>query len=371
MTYHKMIFSISFIILMFMSLFGVPSQVASTNSSYYFPWYNNVDLDTQLRFGNIGTIDTNITVKIAGIVRGVYLTHPNQTQKLSYLGVNDGPVNIYSSGAPIVASEREIYAINGVNTSFSELAGTPIDISSTSVATPTSNPSVSCSGGTGMAYYQMCPGQVDSLVSHNFTSTWDNVSMEMSNFILSGTPLYFTHSFRIDTQYWGGASVLTINRHGAGQGITDMRSWCITSVGLQDCLGEVSNAYGCATQPEIILVGESAPVGTMVYGSGSFWTYDQVITSNDCSHATILYTMHGQWRSKLIAKYPTYVFGGVTYIDVVIMALQEMVVESGLSGTDGDYWFIYSRNLGMVVNCAGTITTGITIAGGCYQMVLP
>jgi len=33
----------------FAEMMGLPQSQLTT--SYYFPWYNNVDLDTQLRFG--------------------------------------------------------------------------------------------------------------------------------------------------------------------------------------------------------------------------------------------------------------------------------------------------------------------------------
>jgi len=46
--------------------------------------------------------------------------------RLSYPGVSNGPVRIVSThGVPIVAAERVIYKVNGVNTSFSEMMGLP------------------------------------------------------------------------------------------------------------------------------------------------------------------------------------------------------------------------------------------------------
>src|SRR6185503_16618552 len=86
-------------------LMGLPSNQLTT--SYTFPWYNNVDLNSQLRFGNIGTANTTVTVTIGGIVRGSYTLIPNQSTRISYPGLDGGPVKITSSGnVPIIASMR-------------------------------------------------------------------------------------------------------------------------------------------------------------------------------------------------------------------------------------------------------------------------
>src|SRR5512133_1289566 len=37
------------------------------NTIYWLPWYNNVDLDTQLRFGNVSGITTQVHVLIGGV----------------------------------------------------------------------------------------------------------------------------------------------------------------------------------------------------------------------------------------------------------------------------------------------------------------
>ena len=104
-------------------MMGLPASVVST--SYSFPWYNNVDINTQLRFANVGSVATNITVKIGGVVRGVYPLGPNQSTRQSY-ALNGGPVVIESSGnVPIIASERVGYFNGSKWTSFSEMMGLP------------------------------------------------------------------------------------------------------------------------------------------------------------------------------------------------------------------------------------------------------
>ena len=104
-------------------MMGLPASVVST--SYSFPWYNNLDINTQLRFANVGSAATNITVKIGGVIRGVYPLGPNQSTRQSY-SLSSGPVVVESSGnVPIIASERVGY-FNGTKwTSFSEMMGLP------------------------------------------------------------------------------------------------------------------------------------------------------------------------------------------------------------------------------------------------------
>ena len=110
----------------FAELMGLPSSQLTT--TYVMPWYNNVDLNSQLRFGNVGSSSTTITVYVAGVVQGSYTLAPNQSTRISYTGLNNGPVVVQSSGGvPIIASERVAYTPDGGTTwtSFSELMGLP------------------------------------------------------------------------------------------------------------------------------------------------------------------------------------------------------------------------------------------------------
>ena len=110
----------------FAELMGLPSYQLTT--TYVMPWYNNVDLNSQLRFGNVGSSSTTITVKVAGVVQGSYTLAPSQSTRISYTGLNNGPVVVQSSGGvPIIASERVAYTPDGGTTwtSFSELMGLP------------------------------------------------------------------------------------------------------------------------------------------------------------------------------------------------------------------------------------------------------
>ena len=110
----------------FSELMGLPSYQLTT--TYVMPWYNNVDLNSQLRFGNVGSSSTTITVYVAGVVQGSYTLAPSQSTRISYTGLNNGPVVVQSSGGvPIIASERVAYTPDGGTTwtSFSELMGLP------------------------------------------------------------------------------------------------------------------------------------------------------------------------------------------------------------------------------------------------------
>jgi hypothetical protein len=107
----------------FVQLMGLPKeQLADT---YYFPAYNNLTLDGQLRFGNVDTVSTNVTVTIGGVNRGTYTLQPNQSHRVSY-PLDTGPVVIKSSnGARIIAALRDAYLVNGRVESFAQLMGLP------------------------------------------------------------------------------------------------------------------------------------------------------------------------------------------------------------------------------------------------------
>ena len=105
-------------------LMGLP--ISQLTSSYTFPWYNNVDLNSQLRFGNVGSVNTTVTVMIGGQVKGSYTLGPNSSQRISYVGLDNGPVRITSTGGvPIIASLRVAYFNGSAWTSFSEMMGLP------------------------------------------------------------------------------------------------------------------------------------------------------------------------------------------------------------------------------------------------------
>ena len=97
------------------------------NTTYVLPWYNNKDLDTQLRIANVSTSTATVRVYIGGVemLGSPFTLAPGASTRKSFLNINSGPVKIVST-QNIVAAERVIYKVNGVNTSFSEMMGLPV-----------------------------------------------------------------------------------------------------------------------------------------------------------------------------------------------------------------------------------------------------
>ncbi len=87
---------------------GIPAS--KLTDTYLFPWYNNASaggLSSQLRFANMGSAATEVTVNIGGTSYGPYHLNPNESQRVSFDNVDSGPVRVKSSGGvPIIASMR-------------------------------------------------------------------------------------------------------------------------------------------------------------------------------------------------------------------------------------------------------------------------
>ena len=106
-------------------MMALPNSQAS--NIYWLPWYNGVNVDTQLRFANLSTTQpATVHVTIAGqAVNGSpFILQPGESTRVGFPGVNNGPVKI-ESNQNIVASQRVIYRVNGVDTSFSETMALP------------------------------------------------------------------------------------------------------------------------------------------------------------------------------------------------------------------------------------------------------
>jgi hypothetical protein len=91
---------------------------------YWLPWYNNVDLDTQLRIANVSGTQATIAVTIGGVSRPSFNLAAGASTRISFASTNSGPVRIVSS-QNIVAAERVVYKVNGVPTSFAEMMALP------------------------------------------------------------------------------------------------------------------------------------------------------------------------------------------------------------------------------------------------------
>jgi hypothetical protein len=68
----------------------------------------------------------DVNVLIGGAPSGAYTLDAGESTRQSYPGVNNGPVKVDSTNAvPIIAAERLIYKINGVDASFTEMMALP------------------------------------------------------------------------------------------------------------------------------------------------------------------------------------------------------------------------------------------------------
>jgi predicted outer membrane repeat protein len=126
---ERVIYSVNGVSTSFSEMMALPNDQLDT--TYWLPWYNNVDLDTQLRIGNVSGAPASVHVYIGGTeVSGspfaLTASGPGQSTRVSFAGINNGPVKIVSN-VDIVAAERVIYSVNGVGTSFSEVMALPND----------------------------------------------------------------------------------------------------------------------------------------------------------------------------------------------------------------------------------------------------
>jgi uncharacterized protein YcfL len=123
---QRVIYTVNDVPTSFSEMMGLPAS--QLNTTYWLPWYNNVGMDTQLRFANVSTSNATVRVYIGGVemAGSPFTLAPGASIRKSFAGVNKGPVRIVST-QDIVAAERVIYKVNGVPTSFSEMMGLPAD----------------------------------------------------------------------------------------------------------------------------------------------------------------------------------------------------------------------------------------------------
>jgi hypothetical protein len=121
---ERLIYKVNGVSTSFTEMMAMPDN--QLDSEYWLPWYNNLDLDTQLRFANVSSATATVHVYIGGVeMQGSPITlAPSESSRMSFAGVNSGPVRIVSN-QNIVAAERVIYRINGVHTSFTEMMALP------------------------------------------------------------------------------------------------------------------------------------------------------------------------------------------------------------------------------------------------------
>jgi hypothetical protein len=110
----------------FNELMGYPADQFTTE--YWFPWYDQVNMQTWILVGNPSATQTAyVEIYIGGTLRGSYTIPPNDRVTPQFAGVLAGPVQVVSvpgTGTPspinIFASERSLYG-----SSFNEMIGYP------------------------------------------------------------------------------------------------------------------------------------------------------------------------------------------------------------------------------------------------------
>ena len=122
---ERVIYKVNGVPTSFSETMGLPNSQLDT--TYWLPWYNNVGLDTQLRFANVSNTTATVRVFIGGqeVTGSPFALTAGASTRKSFAGINNGPVQIVSS-RNIVAAERMIQKIGNITpTSFSEMMALP------------------------------------------------------------------------------------------------------------------------------------------------------------------------------------------------------------------------------------------------------
>src|SRR5258706_3575340 len=117
---ERLIYKVGGVDTSFTEMMALPNN--RVDQIYWFPYYNNTGLDTQLRIGNVSGVAASVHVYIGGVEMpgspfALSASGAGQSTRLNFAGVNNGPVKIVSD-QNIVVAEQEIYQVNGVETSF-------------------------------------------------------------------------------------------------------------------------------------------------------------------------------------------------------------------------------------------------------------
>ena len=121
---ERVIYKVNGVYTSYSEMMALPEEELDT--VYWLPWYNNIGLNTQLRFGNVSDQQASVRIFIAGeeMPGGPFVLQSGESMRKSFPGIDAGPVEVRSN-VPIVAAERVIYTVQGVQTSFSETMGLP------------------------------------------------------------------------------------------------------------------------------------------------------------------------------------------------------------------------------------------------------
>ena len=108
--------------LSYSELLGFPVNQLTT--SYTYPVYDNVFIDSQLRVSNVGNGTTTITVYLGSNQIDSYNLAAGAATRINYAAVNGGDLSVQSSGQPILTTTRMLYYTSGFS-SYYEMSGFP------------------------------------------------------------------------------------------------------------------------------------------------------------------------------------------------------------------------------------------------------
>jgi hypothetical protein len=106
----------------FSELLGFPANQLTT--TYWYPAYDNVNVDAQLRVSNVGGVATTITVYLAGTPIDTYTLAVGAATRKNYSELNNGPLRVVSSASNILSTQRLLYTTPSFG-SFYEITGVP------------------------------------------------------------------------------------------------------------------------------------------------------------------------------------------------------------------------------------------------------
>jgi hypothetical protein len=109
----------------FSEILGLPRPQWST--TYSFPRYDNVNLNTQLRVANVGGSTTTVTVTVRGQEVDRFDIGSGKGVRRSIPNLNDGPIKVTSLGGVLIVASLRVALPTGPNTftNFSEMMGLP------------------------------------------------------------------------------------------------------------------------------------------------------------------------------------------------------------------------------------------------------
>jgi len=106
----------------FSELMGFPAD--RLTQEYWYPVYDNVSLNSQLRVSNVGIGLTTITVRLGPDVIDSYTLAAGDATRINYTGMNSGPLHVTSSAEPILTTIRMLYNTSTFSSLY-EMTGLP------------------------------------------------------------------------------------------------------------------------------------------------------------------------------------------------------------------------------------------------------